>query len=192
MSKKVIKTERKEIIEETAKETAKEPAKETGKQAVTAKRALVRKISDTDKWTLSGSLTVEAAVVVPLTLMVIFLLVSLDFYVHDKAYYTLCALETALTGSSYARLEPERGENQAKEKLGSLTKAHRMPTEIPSGNVETSINETKVSFEGAVYRLWGYGAWEYKISETVKTVNPKKRIRQIRMLQNGLQFSNTF
>lgn len=138
-------------------------------------------------WKIPGSITVEAAMVIPLALMVIFLLISLDFYVHDKSYYTLCALETALTGSSYGRMDPENGEAQAKEKLGALMKSHRMPTEVPRGNVNVTEDQTEASFEGAVYRLWGSGAWEYKVSGTVDTVNPKKRIRQIRMVQNIIQ-----
>ena len=32
----------------------------------------------------AASITVEASLVVPLALIVIFLLISLDFYVHDK------------------------------------------------------------------------------------------------------------
>ena len=57
----------------------------------------------------AASITVEASLVVPLALIVIFLLISLDFYVHDKAYYTLCAFETVMTGNSYGRMGQESG-----------------------------------------------------------------------------------
>lgn len=135
-------------------------------------------------WKVSGSITVEAAVVVPLALMVIFLLISLDFYVHDKAYYTLCALETAVTGSSYGRISRESGERQAKEKLGNLTRSHRMPTEIPRGSVNVTGDKTEIYLEGTVYRLWGYGAWKYKVGGTAETIRPEERIRQMRTVQN--------
>ena len=132
----------------------------------------------------SGSITVEAAVVVPLALMMIFLLISLDFYVHDKSYYTLCALETALTGSSLARKNQGDAEELAKEKMSSLTKAHRMPTELPRGEVKIGGTETEATFCGTVYRLWGYGTWDYEVSGTVQIIRPQERIRPIRMVKN--------
>lgn len=162
-------------------------SKKRRKNAAMERKNVMSSEEDAVLWKIPGSITVEAAMVVPLALMVIFLLISLDFYVHDKSYYTLCALETALTGSSYGRMDPENGEAQAKEKLGALIKSHRMPTEIARGNVNVTEDQTEVSFEGAVYRLWGAGAWEYKVSGTVETVNPKKRIWQIRMVKNVIQ-----
>ena len=98
--------------------------------------------------------------------------------------YTLCALETALTGSSLARKNQGDAEELAKEKMSSLTKAHRMPTELPRGEVKIGGTETEATFCGTVYRLWGYGTWDYEVSGTVQIIRPQERIRQIRMVKN--------
>ena len=132
----------------------------------------------------AASITVEASLVVPLALIVIFLLISLDFYVHDKAYYTLCAFETVMTGNSYGRMGQESGERYAKEKLSSLLKAHRMPTEVPQGQVKVTDEHTEAVFEGSVCQLWGHGIWKYHVSAEAKNIRPEERIRRIRMVEN--------
>lgn len=136
------------------------------------------------QWQEAASITVEAALVVPLALIVIFLLISLDFYVHDKAYYTLCAFETVMTGNSYGRMDQESGERYAKEKLSSLRKAHRMPTEVPQGQVKVTDQHTEAVFEGSVCQLWGHGIWKYHASAEAKNIRPEERIRRIRMVEN--------
>lgn len=132
----------------------------------------------------AASITVEASLVVPLALIVIFLLISLDFYVHDKAYYTLCAFETVMTGNSYGRMGQESGERYAKEKLSSLLKAHRMPTEVPQGQVKVTDEHTEAVFKGSVCQLWGHGIWKYHVSAEAKNIRPEERIRRIRMVEN--------
>lgn len=133
--------------------------------------------------TLRAGITVEAALVVPVVLMVIFLLVSLDFYVHDRTYYTLCAFETALTGNSFRYLSEAEGEQSAREKIGSLQQAHRMPTDLPEGAVKMDGEKTEAEFTGNIYRLWGRGTWKYKVSGSVRRVRPEETIRKIRVAE---------
>lgn len=135
---------------------------------------------------LSASITVEAALVVPIVLMVIFLMISLDFYVHDRAYYTLCAYETALTGNSFRRISEEEGERNAKETISLLRNAHRMPTELPDGTVRMEEETTEAIFSGSVYRLWGTGSWEYQVRGSVRRIQPEETIRKIRMAEKIL------
>ena len=85
-----------------------------------------------------------------------------------KSYYTLCALETALTGSSLARKNQGDAEELAKEKMSSLTKAHRMPTELPRGEGKDRRDGNGGDVLRTVYRLWGYGTWDYEVSGTVQ------------------------
>lgn len=135
---------------------------------------------------VSGSITVEAALVVPIVLMVVFLMLSLDFYVHDRAYYTLCAYETALTGNSFRSVSEEEGERNAKEKISLLQKAHRMPTELPEGIVRLEEETTEAEFKGRVFRMWGKGSWEYQVKGSVRRIRPEETIRKIRMAEKIL------
>lgn len=126
----------------------------------------------------------EAALVVPIVLMVIFLLVSLDFYVHDKAYFTLGAYETALTGNSLRYMSEEEGERGAKEKSSRMVKDRRMPGPAPESFVSLKENETEAGFKGSIYQLWGRGIWEYKVSGIVRRIRPEETIRKIRAVEN--------
>ena len=47
-----------------------------------------------------ASITVEAVLVVPLVLMVIFLLLSLTFFVHARSWYTFAAYESTMLAAS--------------------------------------------------------------------------------------------
>ena len=57
-----------------------------------------------------ASITVEAVLVVPLVLMVIFLLLSLTFFVHARSWYTFAAYESTMLAASEGRLSVEKGE----------------------------------------------------------------------------------
>lgn len=132
-----------------------------------------------------ASITVEAALVVPIVLMVIFLLISLDFYVHDKAYFTLGAYETALTGNSFRYVSEEEGERGAKEKSSRIVKDRKMPGQAPESFVRLKENETEAGFKGSIVQLWGRGIWEYEVSGTVRRIRPEETIRRMRVVENA-------
>ena len=46
-----------------------------------------------------GSFTLEAALLMPLLLMVIMSMLYLDFFVHNRAWLTAAAYEAAVSGS---------------------------------------------------------------------------------------------
>ena len=56
-----------------------------------------------------ASITVESVLVVPLVLMVIFLLLSLTFFVHARSWYTFAAYESTMLAASEGRLSVEKG-----------------------------------------------------------------------------------
>ena len=45
-----------------------------------------------------GSFTIEAALLMPLVLMILIGVLYLDFFVHDRAYLTAAAYEAAVSG----------------------------------------------------------------------------------------------
>ena len=55
-------------------------------------RNIIRKVS-------KGSLTVETACVMPLILLVLMGLIYLSFFVHNRAWLTAAAYESAISGS---------------------------------------------------------------------------------------------
>ena len=51
-----------------------------------------------------GSFTIEAALLMPLVLMILIGVLYLDFFVHDRAYLTAAAYEAAVSGSMKRRI----------------------------------------------------------------------------------------
>ena len=50
-------------------------------------------------WIRRGSLTVEAAFIVPVSWICAGLLIALNFYIHDAVWYQAAAFEAALAGN---------------------------------------------------------------------------------------------
>ena len=59
-----------------------------------------------------GSMTIEAALLMPLLLLVVMITLYLFFYVHNKVWLTAAAYEAALDGS----LETARPEGKSRDK----------------------------------------------------------------------------
>ena len=67
-----------------------------------------------------ASITVEAVLVVPLVLMVIFLLLSLTFFVHARSWYTFAAYESIMLAASEGRLSVEKGDLEVEGRVDAL------------------------------------------------------------------------
>lgn len=59
-----------------------------------------------------GSMTIEAALLMPLLLLVVMITLYLFFYVHNKVWLTAAAYEAALDGS----METARPEGKSRDK----------------------------------------------------------------------------
>ena len=62
------------------------------KKIIMRNRNIIKKVS-------KGSLTVETACVMPLILLVLMGLIYLSFFVHNRAWLTAAAYESAISGS---------------------------------------------------------------------------------------------
>ena len=69
-----------------------------------------------------GSFTIEAALLMPLVLMILIGVLYLDFFVHDRAYLTAAAYEAAVSGSMEGYKKKgniyEKADIQARGKAG--------------------------------------------------------------------------
>ena len=74
-----------------------------------------------------GSLTVEASFVIPLSVMVMALVLSLGFFLYQRCWYTQAACETVLSGSTRAVLKGKSGEEEAKKRWDMMRKESPMP-----------------------------------------------------------------
>ena len=119
-----------------------------------------------------ASITVEAVLVVPLVLMVIFLLLSLTFFVHARSWYTFAAYESTMLAASEGRLSVEKGEAAAQSRM-----------EWWISQTVCREKEIQIKAEGNILPIWSRNAWEYSVLSESRRNNPVKTIRKIRAVK---------
>lgn len=130
-----------------------------------------------------ASITVEAVMVVPLTLLVIFLLLSLTFFVHARSWYTFAAYESTMLAESEGRLGTEKGEAAAKSRMEWWISQIPLPAEAVTVNTVCREKEIQVTVNGKILPVWSWNAWEYAIESESRRSNPVKTIRKIRAVK---------
>ncbi len=130
-----------------------------------------------------ASITVEAVLIVPLTLMVIFLLLSLIFFIHARSWYTFAAYESTMLAESEGRLELEKGEAAAKNRMEWWISQIPLPAEKVTVNDVYKEKEIQMTVNGKILPVWSRNAWEYSIVSKKRRSNPVKTIRKIRAVK---------
>lgn len=130
-----------------------------------------------------GSLTVEAAFVVPLALIVIFVLVSLIFYLHNCSWYTAVAGETAIAAATFATRKDGDYQKILTEKEVLFGSGSGFPQRDPG--IKSSSGASKIETHADVkVGFWvGKGGFSYKVKKVVKIIRPVDFIRKIQMLE---------
>ncbi|MCC6095048.1 MAG: pilus assembly protein [Eubacterium sp.] len=99
----------------------------------------------TAQWLTRGSLTVEASVIVPVTVILAALLMVLFFYVHNRNWYQAAAAEVCLTGNSRYDTGVDAGEI-ARQKAVERADRQIMPASRPEIEVACGKSGTSASF----------------------------------------------
>lgn len=126
-----------------------------------------------------GSLTVETACVMPLILLALMGLIYLSFFVHNRAWLTAAAYESAVSGSM-----------EGVRKNGQIYDTARMRSEelgsagfFGAENLSTQTNvgkEVQVTYDLDTISLYGNFNWHLRTEGTSAIVNPVKHIRKLR------------
>ena len=119
-----------------------------------------------------GSFTIEAALLMPLVLMILIGVLYLDFFVHDRAYLTAAAYEAAVSGS----MEGYKKKGNIYEKADIQG---RMLGDIglPGGeNLSMQTNAGKTV--KVTYRLGQ--KWKLEVSGKAKPLRPVGWIRKVK------------
>lgn len=121
---------------------------------------------------IKGSMTIEAAVIVPLILWVFMLIVLMLFYSHDKNVISVIAHETVVKASGDEAMTAEEIETYFQKRLnGKLLLFSWVDTEIKSEKEE-------ICFGGTARRH----RMALKIDMKMKRTEPEKMIRNIRRI----------
>lgn len=126
-----------------------------------------------------GSLTVESACVMSLILLVIMGLIYLSFFVHNRAWLTAAAYESAVSGSMEGIKRTGQVYDTARmrsEELGSVGffGAENLSTQTNVGK------EVQVTYDLDTISSYGNFNWHLRTEGTSAIIDPVKHIRKMR------------
>lgn len=133
-----------------------------------------------------GSLTVETACIMPLILLVLMGILYLCFFVHNRAWLTAAAYESALSGSM-----------EGIKKDGQIYETARMSSEalgnigfFGAENLSTQTNVGKnvqVTYDLDTIVSYGGLSWHLRVEGSSSVVKPVSWIRKIKAASEVLK-----
>lgn len=152
------------------------------------------------KW-CRAEIIVEASYIVPWTVILLALLITMIFYIHNRTWYTAAACEASLSGNRYVEgsagtgsagyAGTSGGENAAGSRYAEATLQQRirdqaMPGSEPEKQITCTQDATEVKLSGQKFPTFAeYFSWS--IEEKVKKVRPVKIVRGRWLLSGVLQ-----
>ena len=121
-------------------------------------------------------MTIEAALLMPLLLLVVMITLYLFFYVHNKVWLTAAAYEAALDGS----METARPEGKSRDK--ALKKGTGF---YESKNLKLQVSEGKkvqVTYDLDMFSVYGGFNSHLQVKGSVKVIKPVTWIRKVKGL----------
>ena len=133
-----------------------------------------------------GSFTIETACVMPLILLVLMGLIYLSFFVHNRAWLTAAAYESAVSGSMEGIKKNGEIYDTARmrsEELGSIGffGAENLGTRQMWGK------EVQVTYDLDTISSYGNLSWHLRTEGKSAVINPVKHIRRLRAAQAVLR-----
>lgn len=127
----------------------------------------------------------EAAVVVPLMWMIIFLVIALDFYVHQRAWYTQIACEAVITGSGQGAYKGKDASEEAEQVMNKRKQEYEYPFEGADCAITGGKDLVSARLTGSIlfFLPRGYEEKSYSSSVEAQVIRPVKFIRHLRALE---------
>ncbi len=131
-----------------------------------------------------GSLTIETACLMPAILLVIFSLLGLCFFVHNRCYLTAAGLEASLTGA----MDAHRQGGSPKEAANLRARERASIGFYGMENLRMQVEERggiTVSYQGETPVLYGGLRWDMSSEGSAKILKPAEKLRRQRVWKNG-------
>lgn len=126
-----------------------------------------------------GSITIEAALLMPVLLLVLMVTLYLFFYVHNRAWLTAAAYEAALDGS----IEAARPEGKSREKALKKGKELGNTRFYESKKLKLQVSEGKkvqVTYDLDMFSIYGGFNSHLQVQGSVKVIKPVSWIRKVK------------
>lgn len=127
----------------------------------------------------------EAAVIVPLMWMIIFLVIALNFYVHQRAWYTQIACEAVITGSGQGAYKGKDASEEAAQVMNKRKQEYEYPFEGADCAITGGKDQVSARLTGSIlfFLPQGYEKKSYSSSVEAQVIRPVKFIRHLRALE---------
>ena len=132
----------------------------------------------------TGSFTVEASLLLPFLIFLIFVFFVLSLYLHDRSVLASCAAELAGKGAYRKYETDEHLESWLAGQARGLADEKLLLLRLTEAGAEVEGRSVTVFYEGSTYLLGGLEVWE---EETAKRLNPVNYIRNSRRLKNLIE-----
>ena len=126
-----------------------------------------------------GSFTIEAACVMSLVLLVLMGVLYLTFFVHNRAWLTAAACESALTGSMEGIRKDGQAEQAAESRCRELGNVGFFGAENLTGQVQGG-KKIKVTYTADTISGFGGLKWELMAEGSSLIIRPAAWIRKIK------------
>lgn len=126
-----------------------------------------------------GSFTIEAACVMSLVLLVLMGVLYLSFFVHNRAWLTVAACESALTGSMEGIRKDGQSQEAAAVRSRELGNVGFFGAENLTGQVKNG-KEIKVTYTADTISGFGGFRWKLTAEGSSRVIRPVKWIRKVR------------
>lgn len=131
-----------------------------------------------------GSFTVEASMLLPFLILIIFAFLCLCLYLHDRSVLSSCASELAGKGAAKKYQSEKELETWLQGQAEGLTKGKLLCLREVNATVKVTKQTVVVSYVGSTSLLGGLTVRE---EEQAARLNPTTRVRSIRELKRVIK-----
>lgn len=129
-----------------------------------------------------GSFTVEAAFLIPVTVMLLALLLVYCFYRHNHVWYTAAAAEAALVGNG--RLIDQTAAAAAAERAEARIRDQVMPGSAPETEITSDTSGTGVWFRNQLFPAFSE-LFSFETGVKIQKVRPVNYLRILWMAREA-------
>lgn len=131
-----------------------------------------------------GSFTVEASMLLPFLLLVVFAFICLCLYLHDRSVLSSCAAELAGKGAAKKYQSEKELETWLTGEAAGLAKGKLLCIREVEASVKVTRQTVTVSYTGGTSLLGGLTIRE---EEQAVRLNPATKLRSIRELKRAIK-----
>ena len=130
-----------------------------------------------------GSITVEASFIMVLAIFVVFTIVAVCFYMHNRTWYSSAAGETAITAATVAVQKNGAYHEVIEEKMSDFANSVGFPDNGQGLFSNSSKDQMRIGAEANVSIPLSNQTLPISVDISSKVIRPTKFIRKIQSLQ---------